>query len=97
MTTLPNTDPRYSRAKAHVDALRRFYGHLTAYVVVNLTFFLLNIVLAPGSLWFQWVLLGWGIILLLDALNTFFLSDRLGQQWEERKIREYMDRDKTPQ
>ncbi len=97
MATGFDDDQAYQRAKAHIDAVRRFYEHLGAYVVVNLALFLLNLVLSPHNLWFQWVLLGWGILLILEALNAFFFSDRFRQRWEERKLREFMERDRTPQ
>ena len=83
---------RYERARARVQAIKGFYTHATAFVVVNLGLFLINL-FTPGPWWFFWPLIGWGIGLGVHALNVFGLGGRLGQDWEERKTRELMDKD----
>ncbi len=85
-------ESKYQHAKSRVDAIRGFYVHLTVYVVVNSFLFLLDITLSPGTLWFFWPLLGWGIALAVHAISVFGFGSWLGQDWEEKKIREYMDR-----
>ena len=52
--------------------------------------FLINL-LAGGSWWFFWPLIGWGIGLGVHALNVFGFGGALGRDWEERKTRELMD------
>jgi hypothetical protein len=76
-----------------VQALKGFYTHATAYVVVNIALFVINLV-TGGGWWFYWPLIGWGIGLGVHALNVFGLSGRLGQDWEERKTRELMDQER---
>jgi hypothetical protein len=90
-----DNDAAYQRARQRVAALRGFYIHLTVYLLVNAFLFLINIVTSPGTLWFYWVLFGWGIGLLLHAIGVFGFGNNgwLGKDWEERKVREYMDRD----
>jgi hypothetical protein len=44
---------RYERARARVQALRGFYIHATAYVLVNIALFAIN-VLVGGVWWFYW-------------------------------------------
>ncbi len=80
----------YERARARVEALKGFYAHATAYVLVNVGLFAINL-FAGGSWWFFWPLLFWGIGLGVHALSVFVLGGRLGQDWEERKTRELMD------
>jgi hypothetical protein len=82
---------KYQRAKKRVEALRGFYVHLTVYVIVNLFLFLLNIFASPGSLWFYWPLLGWGIAIVLHAVSVFGSGRLSGTDWEEKKIREIME------
>lgn len=82
---------KYQRAKERVGALRGFYIHLTVYVIVNLFLFLLDVLTSPGSLWFYWVLLGWGIGLAVHAAYVFGIGRWLGPDWEEKKIKETMD------
>lgn len=81
----------YQRAKARVEALRGFYIHLTVYVIVNLFLFLLNIFTSPDALWFYWPLLGWGIAIVLHAVSVFGIGRLASADWEEKKIREFME------
>jgi hypothetical protein len=85
---------RYDRARARAKELRDFYAHATVYVLVNLGLFAIN-VLTGGGWWFYWPLLGWGIGLGIHALSVFaFGGGPFGREWEERKTRELMDRDR---
>jgi hypothetical protein len=64
---------RYDRAHARVQALKGFYIHASAYVLVNIALFVIN-VLVGGGWWFYWPLLGWGIGLGVHALAVFGFS-----------------------
>jgi 2TM domain-containing protein len=88
-------DAAYRRARRHVAALRGFYTHLTVFVLVNILLFAINILTSPHSLWFYWPLIGWGIGLLAHAFTVFGFGGRgwMGEDWEERKVREYMQKD----
>jgi len=86
---------KYDKAKKRVEEIRSFYSHLFVYVVVNVGLFLLNIITSPRSLWFYWVLIGWGIGLAIHALNIFGTEKILGKDWEEKKIKELMEKDKS--
>ena len=85
---------RYEEAKKRVAELRDFYQHLVVYAVVNAILFTINILTSPRYYWFFWPLLGWGIGIVFHALSTF--GAFWGKSWEERKIRELMDRDTRP-
>ena len=84
----------YERAHARVQALKGFYIHTSAFVVVNIALFAIN-VLVGGALWFYWPLVGWGLGLVLHAFGVFGFGGRgpWGRQWEERKTREMMDKE----
>ena len=86
---------RYERARARVGALKGFYIHTTVFVLVNLALFVIN-VMVGGGWWFYWPLLGWGIGLGVHALGVFGFGGGgpLGRDWEERKIREFMDKER---
>ena len=84
---------KYQRAKKRVEALRGFYVHLGVYVLVNLFLFLLNIITSPASLWFYWPLLGWGIAIVVHAFSVFGFGRLFGADWEEKKIREIMEKE----
>jgi hypothetical protein len=91
---------RYERTRARVQAIKGFYIHVSAFVVVNIALFVINALtggLAGGEWWFYWPLIGWGIGLGAHALGVFGFSGGggpLGQDWEERKIREMMDKER---
>ncbi len=82
----------YERARERVKALKGFYIHAMTFVLVNIMLFVINL-LTGGAWWFFWPLLGWGIGLGVHALNVFGFG-MLGRDWEERKTREFMDRDR---
>jgi hypothetical protein len=84
---------RYERAKRRVEEIRGFYGHLTAYVVVNAVLVALNLMTSPRYLWFRWPLFGWGIGLVLHAFSVFGAGRLFGPEWERRKIKEIMERE----
>src|SRR5215831_6480536 len=52
------------------------YIHATVYAAVNILLVTINLSTAPGQLWFQWPLLGWGIGLLAHAAAAFSLAGR---------------------
>jgi hypothetical protein len=60
------------------------------YVLVNLLLVGINL-LTPGRLWFYWPLLGWGIGLLAHFVAVKG-GGILGPEWEERKIRALLDK-----
>ncbi len=82
---------RYERARARVKELKGFYGHAATFVLVNLGLFVINL-LTGGPWWFFWPLIGWGIGLAAHAFNVF--GGVLGRDWEERKTREFMDKER---
>jgi len=49
----------------------KFKANLWSYIIVNSALFLINC-MTPGSWWFQWVLLGWGIGLVFELRKAYF-------------------------
>jgi hypothetical protein len=90
----PEEQARYERARRHVREIRGFYLHAIVFVAVNALLHIINFVTAPGVYWAFWPLLGWGIGLAAHGLVTYRWAPFLGHDWEERKIRELMDRDR---
>ena len=84
-------DQKYKEAKKRVEEIKGFYGHLFAYVGVNITLLVINLVTSPGGLWFYWVSLFWGIGLFWHAMGVFVFSRFPGKNWEQKKIKELMD------
>ena len=86
---------RYERARKRVEALKGFYIHATAFVLVNIALFTINL-LVGGVWWFYWPLIGWGIGLALHAFAVFGFGGvgPWGRAWEERKMQEMMDKER---
>jgi hypothetical protein len=87
-------DKRYEKARERVEAMKGFYGNLTAYCIVIPCLALLNY----NTTSFPWVIfptMGWGLGLLFHGMEAFGYNPFFGKGWEERKIREFMDQDNT--
>lgn len=68
--------------------------HLTVFVGVNVLLHIINFVTAPRAYWAIWPLLGWGIGLVAHGVATYRCLPFAGKDWEERKIRELMEKDR---
>ena len=87
-------DEKYEEAKRRVKELKDFYGNLVTYAAVNILLIIINLITSPGSLWFYWVTIFWGIAILLHASKVFILKGKfLGKEWEEKKIKEMMGKE----
>lgn len=89
-TTETNTDTAYSKAKKRVKEIKEFYSNLASYCIVIPFLIFINLYTYPKFLWFFFPMLGWGIGLAFHAFSVF----GYGKDWEERKIKEIMDKDK---
>ncbi|EGV44467.1 2TM domain-containing protein [Bizionia argentinensis JUB59] len=88
---------RIEQAKSEVKKLKGFYSHLLVFVVINLMIVVINVqALDSGESYFQFknfFTLGfWGFGLLIHGLSVFLPNWILGKDWEERKIKELMNR-----
>ena len=95
-------DKSYLRAKNRVEKLKKYYGHLISYLLVNILLSSYKIfkdilrgdtfeeAIFDGdnfSLWFWW-----GIGIAFHTYSTF--SENLlfmNKSWEDKKIKEYMN------
>lgn len=89
-----NDVEKYQRARRRVMAIKGFYIHLFFYVVVNIGLFLINILASSGHLWFFWPLFGWGIGVAAHGFSVFGILGLFGRDWEERKIKEILEKEK---
>ena len=79
-------------ALAHVRKIKRFYIHLTQYLVVITALCIINLVTHPQRLWFFWPALGWGMGLLMHAAVVFDRLPFLGARWEKREVEKRLGR-----
>lgn len=87
---------KHERAVTRVRQLKGFYRHLAIYVLLNTFLAIANVVTSPSQIWFYWPLLGWGVGLLAHAASVFARGIFWGKDWEDRKIKELMDKDTPP-
>ncbi|MEJ2163871.1 MAG: 2TM domain-containing protein, partial [Robiginitalea sp.] len=85
-------DKRYLKAKEKVEAIKGFYGNLLAYCLVIPMLVWLN----SRTTSFPWAIfpaIGWGFGLVMHGMEAYGYNPLWGRRWEERKIRELMNRD----
>ncbi|MEZ0182985.1 2TM domain-containing protein [Flavobacterium oncorhynchi] len=87
-------EDRYFLAKKKVGDIKGFYGNLASYIFVNAILIFVNLYTSPEYLWFFWPLLWWGIGVVFHGLRVFEVFPALGKDWEERKIKEFMEKEK---
>ena len=89
-------EERYLRAKKRVEKIKGFYGHLAAYVGVNLLILALQVYnnADDGEPLFDLnfgMAVMWGIGLAVHGLSVFGFHIILGKNWEERKLKQFME------
>lgn len=87
----------YLRAKKKLDKIIGFYWHLAVYIVINI--FLILLIGLNTDQGFRGfgpyaTAVFWGIGLLFHFLGVFGPGFMFGKNWEERKIKEFMEKDR---
>jgi len=93
---------KYQEALKRVKKIKGFYTHAIVYVFVNIMIVFLNVKnLDPGETYFQFknfmTAFFWGIGLVAHGFSVFVPNWIIGQNWEERKIKEFMEKEKNNQ
>lgn len=83
----------YYRAKKRVEQLKGFYGNLISYCCVIPILIFINLTYMPKFHWFWFSAAGWGFGLMMHAFQVF----GYGANWEERKIKEILDKEDNKQ
>jgi hypothetical protein len=89
-----NEEDKYYLAKKKVENIKGFYGNLTSFIGVNIVLIFINLYTTPNHLWFYWPLIWWGVGVVFHGLKVFEVFPVLGKGWEEKKIKEIMDKEK---
>lgn len=86
----------YVRAQKRVKEIKGFYSHLIVYCVVISAIIYINLTFSPQFHWFWFSLSGWGLGLFIHWFAIFgFNMLGIGKDWEERKIKEFMNQNNT--
>ncbi|MFC3159977.1 2TM domain-containing protein [Chryseobacterium arachidis] len=99
MENISKDDIRYKEAERQVKRIKQFYIFVFIYIVVNIFILFLNFrELKPGETIWQLkyfsLPLFWGIAVVIHAMRTFIPGFMLGSNWEEKKIKELMEKEK---
>ncbi|MBY8961708.1 2TM domain-containing protein [Flavobacterium sp. D11R37] len=95
ISVFEETESSYFKAQKKVEEIKSFYGHLSSYILVNIGLTIINLITSPGSLWFIYPALGWGVGLAVHGMSVFNFLPFLGKDWEDRKIRQYMEQEQN--
>jgi len=91
---------RLEKARKRVERIKGFYKHLAAYLLINVFLLVLKAInLEPGEEFWAWktfiVAGSWGFGLAVHGISVFGHNALLIQEWEDRKIKELMEREKN--
>lgn len=90
---------KYQQALKRVKRIKGFYTHLMVYIVINAMLIILNGNNSDVNYHF-WryktfnMALFWGVGLAAHGLSVFLPSLVIGKDWEQRKLKEFMDQEK---
>ena len=71
-------------------SMRIFLGHLVAYIAVTLICAGVNLWLSPNTLWWPWVLIGWGVAVATHAFALLLRKTRRRERiFIDRKARAF--------
>ncbi|WP_341221225.1 2TM domain-containing protein [Polaribacter atrinae] len=84
---------KYVKAVERVEKLKEFYQNLASYCIVIPFLIFINLRFSPGFHWFWFPIFGWGMGLAFHFLEVNNYNIFLGSNWEDRKIKEMMDKE----
>lgn len=92
--TTNKQDAKYLRAKERIAKVKKFYSSVLSYAIFVAFLGALNYYTNEWSyMWFLWAAFGWGIGLAFKAVKVFGMNPFFGRDWEDRKIRQFMEED----
>lgn len=88
----------YKKAAKRVEEIKSFYIHLVVYILVNIGILLFRHNFSISDIHFKVsnfaLPILWGIGLFCHWASVFGLSFLWGKNWEEKKIKELIDRER---
>jgi hypothetical protein len=95
-----NNSQAYEIAQKKVKKIKSFYIHLTVFILVNAYLLILSYTnLDANEQFFSFntfsTVFFWGIGLFAHGFSVFVPYFILGKDWEEKKLNEYMSKEKN--
>jgi len=99
--TMVTQERKYKKAQKKVKEIKDFYTHLTVYLIVNTVLILINLGIFQNGYsnieipkWSMFTTpFFWGIGLFFHWLKVFKDNFKFFKDWEDKKIKEYMERE----
>lgn len=98
-----NSNNKRLAARRRVEELKGFYIHATVYVLVNIAIIAVSVTarMSHGDSFTEaffnigsfFTAIFWGIGLAFHASKAFRYNPFFGKDWEQRKIRQFMEED----
>ncbi|WP_405382712.1 2TM domain-containing protein [Maribacter sp. LLG6340-A2] len=89
---------KLQRAKERVEEIKTFYSKVTSAIVTIIIVAAINYYLNEWRYaWFLWVVFGLSISLFLKAIKIYNFNPFLGRDWEERKMKEFLNQEENKQ
>lgn len=91
---------KYQEAAKRVQKIKGFYTHAVVYLVINTTIIISQVQFSSSAEWhlelrhFSTAFF-WGIGLAAHGLSVFMPTMILGKNWEDKKIKELMEKEKN--
>jgi hypothetical protein len=91
---------KYQEAAKRVQKIKGFYTHAVVYLVINTAIIISQIHFSSTDNWsfelrhFSTAFF-WGIGLAAHGLSVFMPTMILGKNWEDRKVKELMEKEKN--
>ncbi|QMU63991.1 MAG: histidine kinase [Flavobacteriaceae bacterium] len=87
-------EEQYLKAKKKVKEIKGFYIHLFITLFTIPLIIWVNLEFSPGFHWFWYATIGMSVGIFFHWLGVFgFDKIGLGKNWEEKKIKELMEKD----
>jgi hypothetical protein len=100
METINQNSEQYQYARKQVKSLKGFYIHLTIYILLNLMIIFASFYDKSSGNENIWrfetfaTAIFWGIGLIAHGVSVFGKNLIFNKEWEEKKIQEFMNKDK---
>ena len=92
-----NDEQIRKRVETRVKAKMGFYHSLVTYLIVNAILALINILTPHQNLWFLWVAVLWGVVIVFRFFRVFVFPEHRVEEMEERMVEREMKRERERQ
>ncbi|HNP32777.1 MAG TPA: 2TM domain-containing protein [Flavobacterium sp.] len=97
--SINSNDIALEMARYRVHKIRRFYTHLFIYVIGVLLYVAKTYFGAPFNFWpirhiNSLFIMIWTFIIAIQGIKLFFRENVFNSDWEQRKMQEYLNKDK---